>query len=136
VIVSSSHHSSSVSSPSKGDSKGLVFFAIEGVSTLGWLGCAAVVLVDMVKWRAQICRLAIESTIEIGSRKYDRCFVESRCSSKCGKLRWLVEVPCGLLIAPVFPRSRFQICGRNDLMTRKLIVRPSMHMMRLHSVVE
>jgi hypothetical protein len=53
VIVSSSHHSSSVSSPSKGESKGLVFVAMEGVSTFGWLGCAAVVLVDIdiVKWR-------------------------------------------------------------------------------------
>jgi hypothetical protein len=80
--------------------------------------------------------IAIESTIELGPRKYDRYFAESRCSSKCGKLKGLVEVACGLLIAPAFRRSRFQICGRNDLMTRKLIVRPSMHMMRLHPVVE
>jgi hypothetical protein len=136
VIVSSSHHSSSVSSPSKGESKGLVFIAIEGVSTFGWLGCVAVVPVDIVKWRVEICRFAIESTIKLGPRKYDRYFAESRYSSICGKLKGLVEVPCGLLIALVVSRSRFQICGRNDLITRKLIMRPSMHMMRLHSVIE
>jgi hypothetical protein len=136
VIVSSSHHSSSASSPSKGESKGLVFVAIEGVATFGWLGCTVVVLVDIVKWRVPICRFAIESTMELSPRKYDRYFAESRCSSKCEKLKGLVEIPCGLLIAPSLRRSRFQTCGRNDLMSRKLIVRPSMRMMRLHPVVE
>ena len=73
VIVSSSHHSSSVSSPSKGESKGLVFVAIEGVSTFGWFGCAAMVLVDIVKWRVKYVdlgssrqlNLALGNTIDV-----------------------------------------------------------------------